>query len=212
MQRNSTGAVRAYVGMSVPDTWLAQSGIEFDKPDLVRAKLLAHFADWNTKALDFIRNCDDDFMVPRPLYALPISPKGTLSLFSPFLVSPPLLLYSHHCAEEEEREKEGKWPKHHDGVTLLGDAAHVTGPSGKGVNYAMLDALELANGLIGMIKEEKEKEGEKERIAVVVREFQKELFVRSREAISSAEKIMNLKYGPDAPGGFVSAIKKAHSG
>jgi 2-polyprenyl-6-methoxyphenol hydroxylase-like FAD-dependent oxidoreductase len=37
-------------------------------------------------------------------------------------------------------------------LTLLGDAAHQTPPSGDGVNQAMLDALELSNALIGNFK------------------------------------------------------------
>lgn len=37
-------------------------------------------------------------------------------------------------------------------LTLLGDAAHQTPPSGDGVNQAMLDALELSKALIGNFK------------------------------------------------------------
>ena len=37
-------------------------------------------------------------------------------------------------------------------LTLLGDAAHQTPPSGDGVNQAMLDALELSNALTGNFK------------------------------------------------------------
>eukprot|EP00026_Physarum_polycephalum_P009321 Phypoly_transcript_09440.p1 GENE.Phypoly_transcript_09440~~Phypoly_transcript_09440.p1 ORF type:complete len:400 (+),score=88.45 Phypoly_transcript_09440:153-1352(+) len=183
IQRNSTGAVRGYVGMSVPETWVAQSGIDFDKPEEVRARLLELFSDWTSKSLDFIRNCDDDFMIPRPLYALPVPPAG-----------------------DEAKEKEGKWPKHHEGVTLIGDSAHVTGPSGKGVNYAMLDALELAKGLIGIGKEHNAQE-----IARVLTEYQKGLFPRTREAIVSGEKVMAMKYAPDAPIPFATYVKKAHS-
>lgn len=40
------------------------------------------------------------------------------------------------------------WP-HRDGLTLLGDAAHVMPPLGVGVNLAMLDASDLAEALVG---------------------------------------------------------------
>ena len=79
MQRNSTGAVRSYVGMTVPETWLTESGIQFDKPSDVRKRLLELFSDWKSPSLDFIRNCDDDYFVPRAIYALPVPPKGTIS-------------------------------------------------------------------------------------------------------------------------------------
>jgi 2-polyprenyl-6-methoxyphenol hydroxylase-like FAD-dependent oxidoreductase len=40
------------------------------------------------------------------------------------------------------------WP-HRDGLTLVGDAAHVMPPLGVGVNLAMLDASDLAMALVG---------------------------------------------------------------
>lgn len=39
------------------------------------------------------------------------------------------------------------WP-HRDGLTLLGNAAHVMPPLGVGVNLAMLDASDLAGALV----------------------------------------------------------------
>ena len=39
------------------------------------------------------------------------------------------------------------WP-HRDGLTLLGDAAHLMPPLGVGVNLAMLDASDLATALV----------------------------------------------------------------
>ena len=220
--------MRVYVGLTVPHTWITESGIQSDTPDDVRTNLLEIFRDWKSQSIDLIRKCDDDHIVARALHALPVALSGMLPPFLTFsyrLPSPLLLPSSLSLPPpsstnlptpgEESREKEGRWQKqqqYNGGVTLIGDSAHLTGPSGKGVNYAMLDSLLLSKGLLGIRGEVGRGQGEvKEELQEVVKEYQKGLFERCREAGGHAEKTMKLKYAQDAPAALVAAYKKAHS-
>jgi 2-polyprenyl-6-methoxyphenol hydroxylase-like FAD-dependent oxidoreductase len=62
------------------------------------------------------------------------------------------------------------------GVTVLGDGAHLMTPfAGAGLNLAMVDALKLAQVLVGYA-------GEKEKLVVAMREFEEaEMFERAEQ-------------------------------
>ena len=57
--------------MRVPETWITDSGIDWRDPHQSRAALLDVFSDWSPALTDMIRDCDDDTIWPRPIYALP---------------------------------------------------------------------------------------------------------------------------------------------
>ncbi|KAF7905225.1 uncharacterized protein EAF01_005746 [Botrytis porri] len=65
--------------------------------------------------------------------------------------------------------------EHKANATLVGDAAHLMTPfAGEGVNSAMLDALELAQGIISAGKKETS-------ISDAVKEYEMKMFVRAKE-------------------------------
>lgn len=86
--------------------------------------------------------------------------------------------------------------KHVPGVTLCGDAAHVTRPSGEGVNVAMEDALVLANELA--------KHGTKEGRDEAVKAYEANMFVRGRETIKGS---LDLEAIINHPGGAEAVMK-----
>jgi 2-polyprenyl-6-methoxyphenol hydroxylase-like FAD-dependent oxidoreductase len=58
-------------GLRVPENWVADSGIDWNDPESARAGLLREYADWASTLTDLIRDCDDNAIWPRPIYALP---------------------------------------------------------------------------------------------------------------------------------------------
>lgn len=65
--------------------------------------------------------------------------------------------------------------EHKANATLVGDAAHLMTPfAGEGVNSAMLDALELAQGIISAVNKETS-------ISDAVRDYEMKMFVRAKE-------------------------------
>ncbi|KAI1445056.1 FAD/NAD(P)-binding domain-containing protein [Annulohypoxylon stygium] len=78
------------------------------------------------------------------------------------------------------------------GVSLLGDAAHVMTPfAGVGVNVGMMDALELAEGIIGYVNGDKKGADELER---VVRKYEEGMFARSSREAGFTEMMMGISH------------------
>lgn len=75
------------------------------------------------------------------------------------------------------------------GVTLLGDAAQVTVPSGEGVNSAMVDAMELAEKILDA----------KGNLAAAVKEYEREMFVRKRKVAEEAIQMSDIMLNETAP-------------
>ncbi|KAK4541576.1 hypothetical protein LTR36_007873 [Oleoguttula mirabilis] len=83
------------------------------------------------------------------------------------------------------------------GVTVIGDAAHVSIPSGEGVNIAMLDSLQLAqqivqHGLDGLDR--------------AVAEYEKMMLPRAKKHMAAAEQ-GKLLWAPNAPHEFLKASR-----
>ncbi|KAJ6455992.1 salicylate hydroxylase [Mycena vitilis] len=68
---------------------------------------------------------------------------------------------------------------HQPGVTLLGDAAHLTVPSGKGVNLALWDALDLAQ-VLGAVPEAADAKAWQDAVDPRMREFEERMLARGK--------------------------------
>jgi 2-polyprenyl-6-methoxyphenol hydroxylase-like FAD-dependent oxidoreductase len=80
------------------------------------------------------------------------------------------------------------------GVTLLGDAAHVMSPyAGEGANLAMLDATELAFAIA--------KHGDD--VETALTQYESAMFPRSRAAAEKSAQGLEMCFAPDAPKGLV---------
>jgi len=85
------------------------------------------------------------------------------------------------------------------GVTLIGDAAHVTTPFvGEGVNCAMADALSLADMIA--------KHGE-DGMDAAVEEYEQDMFPRAADLVMRSTASGDLIFADDAPLSLVETIK-----
>ncbi|WP_410672862.1 FAD-dependent oxidoreductase [Amycolatopsis sp. cmx-4-68] len=75
------------------------------------------------------------------------------------------------------------------GVTLLGDAAHLSVPNGEGANLAMADGAELGRALAAHPDD----------VEAALAEYEQALFPRSREAAVEAARDFELCFGEETP-------------
>ena len=75
------------------------------------------------------------------------------------------------------------------GVTLVGDAAHVTAPSGEGANLAMFDGAELARFIVG----------NENNVEAALLAYETELFPRSAFEAAQAQHMQEVLFGDNAP-------------
>ena len=75
------------------------------------------------------------------------------------------------------------------GVTLLGDAAHLTAPSGEGANLAMYDGAELANAIVA----------NPGNIEAALLAYEAALFPRSASEAPESDRMQQVLFGENAP-------------
>jgi len=81
------------------------------------------------------------------------------------------------------------------GLTLLGDAAHLMTPfAGVGVNTAMMDALELADGIVNCVKAGRTGS---DSLAAMLHDYEKGMFARSGKEAAKTDAAMRLQFQPD---------------
>lgn len=80
------------------------------------------------------------------------------------------------------------------GVTLIGDAAHVTPPSGDGVNMAMLDAVVLGNALFEGHKSSKDT---RQTVASALNSYESEMFERMKGKVEEAVGMLEMMFSDD---------------
>ena len=80
------------------------------------------------------------------------------------------------------------------GVTLIGDAAHVTLPGGEGANIAMLDGAELAEAIAA----------HPEDIEAAFTAYEEVMFTRSELEAIAARETIDLIFGSSAPRGLAN--------
>ena len=81
------------------------------------------------------------------------------------------------------------------GVTLLGDAAHLTPPNGEGANLAMLDGAELGQAIIAAHPDDIEK---------ALAAYEQAMFPRAAEA--GGEDVYGIMLGDEAPGSWIAMM------
>ncbi|KFA45604.1 hypothetical protein S40293_08634 [Stachybotrys chartarum IBT 40293] len=84
------------------------------------------------------------------------------------------------------------------GITLMGDAAHVSVPAGEGVNVAMLDALVLAKKLDEFGKDDLDR---------AVREYEHDMLARGKAMIEESWETVRMMAHPDGPSAVIQAFR-----
>ncbi|KAE9364343.1 FAD/NAD(P)-binding domain-containing protein [Stipitochalara longipes BDJ] len=91
---------------------------------------------------------------------------------------------------------------HVDGVTVIGDAAHLMTPfAGEGVNCGMLDALELSRGLVDGLSKGVDA------VDMNLRTFEQNMWQRMTGAAQETLDNLEVIFAEDAPDGFVKVME-----
>lgn len=82
------------------------------------------------------------------------------------------------------------------GVTLLGDAAHLSAPNGEGANLAMFDGAELGKAIAAHPDD----------VEAALTEYEQAMFPRGAEAAVDGERLHEFLFGADTPHGLIAAF------
>jgi 2-polyprenyl-6-methoxyphenol hydroxylase-like FAD-dependent oxidoreductase len=184
-QRNSDNSIRIYIAQTVPETWTEDSGIDWSDAKAAKAEVLERgFSDWSDAVKDLVRKSNEEEIRFWPLYGMP------------------------------KPSESGRW-NHKAGMTLIGDAAHVMPPwTGKGVNMAMLDGVELGRGLASALTlrvsgEEVKREEVLKGCDEAIRGYEEGMWDRMEEEIEACRMNQGFLFHADGPQALVRLAKNA---
>ena len=176
-QRGTLDSARIYLMLQSSPSYLKNSGIEKMKAEELKYKLLNDpdlFATWGFELKELIRvGCEAE------------AEKGDqISTKALYMLEP------------------GHTWTHAPGLTLIGDAAHLMTPfAGEGVNAAMLDALQLAEGIIATY------DLSSESLDCKVKEYELNMFPRAQGIMTETWENLQVIFADDAPMGFVRLME-----
>ncbi|KAI0144350.1 hypothetical protein GGR57DRAFT_333076 [Xylariaceae sp. FL1272] len=179
VQQVSDGSYRVYAGIQEPESLLQAGGpLDMTNGDTkkVREALLGLFSHWSPELRAFIEHAEGPWR-PWPLYRV------DADLFTD--------------------EQLGKSWFRTPGVTLLGDAAHVTIPNGGGVNEAMFDALKLYQCLAAEFEKSGgqaqpyDEEGDAAAVERALVAYEEDMRPRAREHVLDSLKLAEVFYAAD---------------
>lgn len=84
------------------------------------------------------------------------------------------------------------------GVTLLGDAAHLSAPNGEGANLAMYDGSELGKAIAAHPDD----------IEVALAEYEQAMFARGAKAATEGTQLHEFLFGDNSPHSLVTAFSE----
>ena len=170
-QRNGDDSIRIYAMLPTNESWASTCGIYWKNTRKAMEELKdRYYGTWDEKLQDLITKADEDTLVPRTMYMLPIG------------VS---------------------WPQR-NGVTVIGDAAHLMTPfAGEGANLAMWDAMLLGRTLVDVLNGDVNK-GE---VWKAMRTFEEEMFMRAKEKAQETWDNTQMFIQPDAAEKVVQMFK-----
>ena len=87
------------------------------------------------------------------------------------------------------------------GVTLIGDAAHLSAPNGEGANLAMYDGAELGKALAGYLGD----------VEAALTEYEEAMFLRSAKVAAEGETFYEMLAGDDPGHGMVDLFSEGTS-
>jgi hypothetical protein len=201
VQQMADRSYRVYMGLVAPET-IARPGGDVDVTDMNKARsaMLApggFFDGWAPELRAFVDAAEGPWRA-WPLYRL----------------DPDIFLQV-----ESRNHDSGRWV-HANGVTLLGDAAHISIPNGEGVNQAMYDALVLFESIMKELGSGKaelsfDEAAEKAALSRAVFAYETELLPRARDYILRCIEDEAMFWGEDAAshlvGMFNEAMKQTHA-
>ncbi|KAJ7640730.1 salicylate hydroxylase [Mycena polygramma] len=161
--RGPQDSIRMYIGVNTPEEhWAAAAGLEGKTAAEVKKTLLGDdtlFGKWGPALKEFIGTACEEESKTNP---------GAVADIKPMYMLP----VGH------------RW-EHQAGVTLIGDAAHLTIPSGEGVNLALWDAVDLAR-VLAAVPEAADAKAWQAALEPGMREFEETMIARGKSEAEDA--------------------------
>jgi len=176
VQRGSQNSARLYIYFTTTDEEFAtSSGLATETAAAVKTRMLEDntlLGQWGSKLKELVAVACDEDLKNNPGEKVDIRPVYGLPV--------------------------GYIWKHNPGATLIGDAAHLTPPSGGGVNLGMLDAMLLSEAIV----KAHEMAGNdavlfQKALSPLIREFESVMAVRAKEEAEQGNMLNRILFAED---------------